>query len=76
MDVDCEQGRVMIKYLYTEGVEPCSNEPLPVSLYGDGFTSGYIHKTDSGYQYQSKQGNSEIFPTIGEVQRSLTSFLA
>ncbi len=65
----------MIKYLYTEGVEPCEKEPLPVSLRGDGLTSGHIHKVDGGYQYQSKNGNSEVLKSVGAVQEILPKFL-
>ncbi|HDM8060760.1 hypothetical protein [Vibrio harveyi] len=62
----------MIKYLYTEGEKACEKEPLPVSLFGDGFVSGHIHKVDGGYQYQSKSGNSAILKSVVAVQEALT----
>ncbi|WP_182038776.1 hypothetical protein [Vibrio alginolyticus] len=64
----------MIKYLYTEGEKACEKEPLPVSLLGNCLISGYIHKVDGGYQYQSKSGNSEVLKSVGAVQKALTEF--
>ncbi|NOI32026.1 hypothetical protein [Vibrio coralliilyticus] len=57
-----------IKYLYTEGNKACENQPLPVSLNGNGLISGHIHKVKGGYQYQSQKGNSEVMESVKKVQ--------
>jgi len=61
----------MIRYLYKEGEEPCSREPLKVKL--DGFIVGEIRKVIGGFQYFPKghKTGGEIFATVSEVQRSL-----
>lgn len=61
----------MIEYLYQEGVEPCSQEPLKVRM--DGKICGEIRKVALGYQYfpkHSKMGGL-VLPTIDAVQKSL-----
>jgi hypothetical protein len=58
-------------YLYQEGVEPCSKEPLKVRL--DDRIVGEIRKVDGGYQFFPKGSkfSGDIFETVGEVQKSL-----
>ena len=65
----------MIKYLYTEGQEPCEKEPLAVSLRGDRIISGHIHKVKGGYQYRSKKLNGAIVNTLSEVQSTLDELI-
>ncbi len=62
----------LIEYLYQEGVQACSREPLKVRL--DGRICGEIRKVEGGYQYFPKRSNigGEVFGNINEVQRSLT----
>lgn len=62
-----------IEYLYKEGEEACSKEPLKVRL--DGRICGEIRKVDDGYQYFSKgcKNGGEVFETITGVQRDLCS---
>ena len=61
----------MIEYLYQEGVEACSSDPLKVRL--DGRSCGEICKVDGGYQYFPKGSKSggRVFETVAEVQKSL-----
>jgi len=63
----------MIEYLYKEGEEACSKEPLLVRM--DGRIVGEIRRVDGGYQYfpkgSSKGNGGEIFPTVAAVQRSI-----
>ena len=60
-----------IEYLYQEGVESCSKEPLKVRL--DGRIIGEICKVEGGYQYfpKGQKVGGNIFPSIDDVQRSL-----
>lgn len=60
-----------IQYLYKEGEEACSTEPLKVRL--DYEVCGEIRKVDGGYQYFPKGNNEggEIFKTVVAVQRDL-----
>ena len=60
-----------IKYLYQEGIETCSTEPLKVML--DRKVVGEIRKVDGGYQYfpNNQPYGGDIFKTIDEVQRTL-----
>jgi hypothetical protein len=62
----------MIAYLYQEGIEPCSREPLVVRL--DGRICGDIRKVEGGFQYFPKglKNGGKIYPTVMGVQRSLT----
>lgn len=61
----------MIKYLYQEGVEPCSKEPLKVSI--DGRICGEIRKVADGYQYfpKGQKLGGEVLSSVKAVQRSL-----
>ena len=62
----------MIEYLYKEGEEPCSKEPLKVRL--DGRIVGEIVKVDGGFQYFPKycmQGG-EILNSVADVQSALS----
>ncbi len=69
------KGEKMIEYLYTEGQEPCENEPLKVRL--DGRRYGEIRKVKGGYQYfpnpkgSKKDDGGEIFSSVTKVQESL-----
>jgi hypothetical protein len=58
-------------YLYQEGVEACSKEPLKVQL--DGRVIGEIRKVEGGYQYfpKGQKTGGEIFKSVTEVQSSL-----
>jgi len=62
----------MIEYLYKEGVEPCSREPLKVRV--DGRIVGEIRKVEGGFQYfpKGQKTGGEIFKSVSAVQRSLT----
>lgn len=64
----------MIEYLYQEGVEPCSIEPLKVRV--DGIETGEIRKVESGYAYFTKCGkySGKVFKTINEVHFSLMNY--
>lgn len=61
----------MIEYLYQEGVEACSKEPLKVRC--DGRICGEIRKVDGGFQYfpKGQKSGGEVFKTVQAVQRSL-----
>lgn len=61
----------MIEYLYQEGVEACSKEPLKVRL--DGRICGEIRKVEGGFQYfpKGEKVGGEVFATVTAVQRSL-----
>lgn len=61
----------MIEYLYQEGVEACSKEPLKVRL--DGNYVGDICKVEGGFQYFPKgcKIGGEILNSVSMVQRSL-----
>jgi hypothetical protein len=61
----------MLEYLYREGEEPCSVEPLKVRL--DGIIVGAIRKVKSGYQYFPKgcREGGPVFKSVTAVQRSL-----
>lgn len=62
----------MLEYLYQEGVEPCSREPLKVLC--DGHICGEIRKVEGGYQYFPKgyKTGGYIFDTVTDVQLSLS----
>jgi hypothetical protein len=62
----------MIEYLYQDGVEPCSKEPLKVRL--DGRICGEIRKVKGGYQYFPKGSKTggDILVSITKVQQSLS----
>jgi hypothetical protein len=61
----------MIEYLYQEGVEACSKEPLKVRL--DGRITGAIHKVEGGYQYKPKGHTTGglVLSSVKEVQGTL-----
>jgi len=60
-----------IQYLYHEGVEACTVEPLKVRL--DGVVCGQIIKVTGGFQYFPKGSKigGDIFKNVGLVQLSL-----
>lgn len=62
----------LIEYLYQEGVEPCSLEPLQARI--DGRACGEIRKVDGGYQYFPKGSKigGDVFKTVALVQESLS----
>ena len=61
----------MLEYLYQEGVNPCTTEPLKVRL--DGVICGEIRKVENGFQYFPKGSKfgGEIYKTVTLVQKSL-----
>ena len=61
----------MIEYLYQEGVEACSKDPLKVRL--DGKICGEIRTVADGFQYYPKgcKYGGDVHPTIAAVQRGL-----
>lgn len=62
----------MIQYLYKDGEEACTREPLRVRQ--DGKIIGEIRKVDSGFQYFPKGSKSggDILHSVTAVQRSLS----
>lgn len=62
----------MIEYLYKEGEEACSSEPLKVRL--DGRVCGEIRRVDGGYQYfpTGARIGGQVLPSVDAVQRSLS----
>jgi hypothetical protein len=61
----------MLEFLYTEGKIGDRNTPVPVRL--DGKRVGTIKPVEGGWQYfplRHKFGG-EVFPTLGEVVKSL-----
>lgn len=60
-----------IEYLYQEGVNACSKEPLKVRC--DGKICGEIRKVKNGFQYfpKGQKLGGRIFDSITEVQNSL-----
>ena len=60
-----------IQYLYKNGEEACSKEPLKVRL--DGVICGEIRKVFGGYAYFPKgvRCKGQVFPTVKGVQNSL-----
>lgn len=60
-----------IRYLYKEGEEACSKEPLPVSL--DGIYMGNIKKVDGGFQYfpRGSKTGGEVCKSVVQVQQSM-----
>lgn len=61
----------VIEYLYQEGVESCSKEPLKVRL--NGRICGEIRKVRGGFQYfpKGQKIGGDIYQTVTDVQRSL-----
>ena len=59
----------MIQYLYQEGVESCSIEPLRVRK--DGKEIGAIHKVKRGYRFISKDYRTKIYHDIDSVQKDI-----
>jgi len=61
----------MIEYLYQEGIEPCSKEPLKVRCYGR--ICGEIRKVDGGFSYfpKGQKVGGDVFKTVSDVQKSL-----
>ena len=60
-----------IQYLYKEGEEACSKEPLKVRV--DGRACGEIRKVSGGFQYYPKGSKTggEVFTTVKQVQQDL-----
>lgn len=60
-----------IEYLYQEGVEACSIEPLKVRIDGD--HAGEIRRVKEGYRYFSykNQSMSPVYLNVQSVQNWL-----